>query len=399
MVEAETYIRQIDPTRLEEVVRELFGKKTIRVADWAAEPIHGGLDRNNCLIRCRGHAKDGEQSLPWSLVIKITGKVANNDDPAGYQYWKREALVYQTELRDRLPPDLSAPRCLGVDEHGDDTVWIWMEDIRDDLEGNWQMEAYGQAAHQLGRFNGAFLAGKPLPSEPWLAKKFLRNYVERAAPMIAFIRNNPQHELVKSLYGSNLPLILAMWEIRADLLDILEGMPQVFCHQDAFRRNLFLQQGRLMAIDWGFCGNAPAGSELVPLIVVALSLNEIPYSRSREFEQLCLDSYVKGLREAGAQVSARSVRRSFVLSILLRYVFGGNIGDILPALLDENRRTWLAENIGQPIEKTSTTSAEESGYFVTVFVRSLQLMGLRLLVKVIGYAIWFRLGGSKMGVS
>jgi hypothetical protein len=393
MVEAETYIRQIDPTRLEAAVAKLVGKETVRMAEWTAMPIHGGLDRNNCLIRCQGHILDGGKRLPWSLVIKITVRVADNDDPAGYQYWKREALVYQTLLSDRLPEDLSAPRCLGVDEAGTDTVWIWMEDLLDDHGGTWGLEAFGQAAHQLGRFNGAFLAGRPLPAETWLAKKFLHNYVERAAPMIAFIRNNPQHELVRSLYGSNLPLILAMWEIRGDLLDILEGMPQVFCHQDAFRRNLFLQQGRLMAIDWGFCGNAPAGSELVPLIVVALSLNEIPYSRSKEFEQLCLDSYMKGLREAGAQVSARSVRRSFVLSILLRYVFGGNIGDILPALLDENRRTWLAENIGEPIEKTSTTSAEESGYFVSVFVRSLQLMGLRLLLKVIGYAIRYSLAG------
>lgn len=393
MVKTETCIQQIDPTRLHEVVAELLGNKTIRMADWTAEPIHGGLDKNNCLIRCRGHVMDGQQSLPWSLVIKITGKVADNDDPAGYQYWKREALVYQTRLGDRLPPDLCTPRILGVDELGDDTVWIWMEEVRDDLGGNWQMEAYEQAARQLGRFNGAFLAGKSFPSEPWLAKNFLRNYVERAAPMVAFIRNNPQHTLVRSLYGSNLPLILAMWEIRGDLLDILDGMPQVFCHQDAFKRNLFLQKGKLIAVDWGFCGNAPAGSELVPLIVVPLTLNEIPFSHASEFEKLCIDAYVKGLREAGARVSTRSVRRNFVLSILLRYVFGGNIGDILPALLDENRRTWLAENIGQSNEETSTTSKAESDYFVSVFVRSLQLMGINPLLKVIGYALWFRLGG------
>jgi hypothetical protein len=397
MEDNETRIRQIDPARLAEVVSLLLGKKTILMTDWTAKPIHGGLDKNNALIRCQGNVADGGQSLPWSLVIKITCKVPENDDPKEYQYWKREALVYQSDLTWRLPGNLRAPRCLAVEEQSDDSIWIWMEDIRDDHGENWPFETYGQAAYQLGRFNGAFLAGTAMPGEAWLAHNFLRNYVERASPSIAFIRKNPTHKLVRSLYGNNLPLILALWQVRGELLDILERSPQVFCHQDAFKRNLFFQQDKLIAIDWGFCGNAPAGAELVPLVAVALSFKEIPAGTIREFEQLCLDSYQKGLSEAGANISKKSVRRNYMLTILLRYIFGGNIGDILPALLDENRHTWLEQGIGQSLEETANTSQEESNYYLSIFLKSLRLMGIRALLKVISYAIWFSMPGIKKG--
>lgn len=393
----QTCIQQIDPARLVEVVSLLLEKKTIRMVDWAAKPIHGGMDKNNALIRCQGHVEEGGQNLSWSLVIKICNRVSDNEDPKGYQFWKREALVYQTNLIGRLPGNLHAPRCLAVDEKRDDSIWVWMEDIYDDFGGNWPLETYGQAAYRLGLFNGAFLAGTPIPGEQWLAKNFLRNYVERAAPSIAFIRNNPQHKLVKSLYGKKLPLILALWQVRSDLLDKLEKMPQVFCHQDAFKRNLFFQQGKLLAIDWGFCGNAPAGAELVPLVAVALAFNEIPADKTREFEQLCHDCYQKGLIEAGARTTKKTVRSSFVLTILLRYIFGGNIGDILPALLDENRHTWLEENLGKSLEETSNTSQDESNYYLSIFLQSFKLMGFKTLLKVVGYAIWYSLPGINRG--
>lgn len=394
MEDTETRIRQINPARLAEVVSLLLEKESIQLGDWTASPIHGGLDKNNALIRCKGHVTEAGQNLPWSLVIKITCKVPENDDPTGYQYWKREALVYQTDLSRRLPGQVSTPRCLAVDEQSNDSIWIWMEDITDDYGETWPLETYEQAAYQLGLFNGAFLAGKALPDEHWLAHNFLRSYVERAAPTIAFIRKNPAHKLVRSLYGKNLPLILALWQVRGELLDSLERDPQAFCHQDAFKRNLFFQKGKLIAIDWGFCGNAPAGAELVPMVAVVLAFKGISSVRIREFEKLCLDFYQKGLDEAGAKISKKTVRRNFMLTILLRYVFGGNIGDILPALLDENRHAWLEQGIGQSLEETANTSEEESNYYLSIFVQSLRLMGFKALLKVFGYAIRYSLGGT-----
>jgi hypothetical protein len=395
IIDAETRIEQIDVARLGQVVSRILENDAIHMVEWSAKPIHGGLDKNNALIRCQGQVAAGGQNLPWSLVIKVISRVPENDDPAGYQYWKREALVYQSGLARHLPGNLSAPHCYAVDEKLDDSIWIWMEDIHNDPKGNWSPEFYEQVAYQLGLFNGAFLAGTPLPAEDWLAHNFLRNYVERAAPMITFIRSHPQHELVRSLYGSNLPLILAIWQVRGDLLDILERMPRVFCHQDAFKRNLFYNQGKLIAIDWGFCGNAPAGSELVPLVAIALSFGDIPAGKTRAFEQLCLASYQRGLEAAGAHISTGSIRRCYVLGILLRYIFGANLGDVLPALLDEERHTWLEQGFGIPVEETSKTSQAESSYYFSIFLQALRLMGIKPLLKVIGYGLWFSLPGKK----
>jgi hypothetical protein len=388
-------IQKIEPGHLEQVVSVLLGKKEIKLTGWKATPIYGGLDKNNALIRCQGVARSGAQNLPWSLVIKIISRVPDNDDPRGYQYWQREALFYRSGLADRLPGNLSAPRCYAVDEDADQTTWIWMEDARDDFAAAWPFELHGRVAYQLGLFNGAYLAGTPFPSEDWLAQNFLRNYVERASPMIDFIRTHPHHKLVRSLYGKNLPLILACWQVRGDLLDVLERMPQTFCHQDAFKRNLFYQHDRLIAIDWGFCGNAPAGCELVPLVAVALSFGDIPFDQARTFERLCLDSYQKGLADAGAHVPARSVRRCYVLGVLLRYVFGGNIGDVLPALLDEERHTWMEKGYGQTVEEISKTSQAESNYYLSIFLRALALMGIKPLLKIIACTLWYSLPGRQ----
>ena len=194
-----------------------------------------------------------------------------------------------------MPAHLAAPRCLAVEERADGTLWIWMETITDDYGGEWTLDTYGEVAYQLGRFDGAFLTGAPRPAEDWFAAEWLRRYVDHAAPAIEFLRKNPTHPLVQSLYGSSVAVILALWEIRGELLDILDRMPQGFCHQDAFKRNLFWHKGQVVAIDWSYAGSAPPGSELVPLVAVSLGFGNIPARKITELDRICLSAYLRGL--------------------------------------------------------------------------------------------------------
>ena len=77
-------------------------------------------------------------------------------------------------------------------------MWLWLEDIRDDYNAPWPVEQYAITARHLGQFNGAYLVGQSFP-EPWIIQNWLRKYVEHAAPMIEFIRNNPFHPIVMQL--------------------------------------------------------------------------------------------------------------------------------------------------------------------------------------------------------
>jgi hypothetical protein len=71
---------------------------------------------------------------------------------------------------------IAAPRHLGISEFRDGTCWLWLEDIRDDLE-QWTLEDFGRVARDIGRFNGAYFAGTPRPQYLWLSSNWIRSYV------------------------------------------------------------------------------------------------------------------------------------------------------------------------------------------------------------------------------
>jgi hypothetical protein len=43
--------------------------------------------------------------------------------------------------------------------------------------------------------------------------------------------------------GQTLAATLAFWDAHPRLLSIFDALPQTFCHQDAFERNLILREG------------------------------------------------------------------------------------------------------------------------------------------------------------
>ena len=164
----------------------------------------------------------------------------------------------------------------------DGSLWLFLEDIIAESSSSWSLEHYVSIARCLGEFNGGYLAGCPLPKAAWVARDWLRNYLEHATPAVDFIRKHPSHPLVQGLFpGNTLAQILAFWDLHPRLLQKLEHLPQTFCHQDAFDRNLFLRRGQAVAIDWGYAGIAPVGSELTPLIAAAIGLGGFPACRAR----------------------------------------------------------------------------------------------------------------------
>src|SRR5436190_1932561 len=90
------------------LVRQVLGKSTIEIVNWqcqrfsgsASEQTTGGLG----IYRISGTARDQTGSYSWSLVLKVTtgtGETGSHN-PATWDYWKREVLVYQSNLLDNL---------------------------------------------------------------------------------------------------------------------------------------------------------------------------------------------------------------------------------------------------------------------------------------------------------
>jgi len=387
MQETRVFASQIDPVHLTQIVAKSLDIDSIKIKEWHCQTLTGGLEMHSAVVRCKGLAENRERILPWSLVIKKFSPDEQFDDPVGWRYWKREVLAFQSGFLENMPENLAAPHCFGVEDHPDGSIWVWMEDVADGSDPPWTMEVYAEIAHQLGLYNGAFLAGTSMPNDEWVTHDWLRKYVEHASPMVDFVRSKPDHPLVKSLYGGNRPFILAFWEVRNDLLKVLDGMPRVFCHQDAFKRNLFFHEEKLVGIDWGYAGIAPPGSEIVPLVVVAHDFCDFPIEKTHELDALCFHAYIRGLEEKAGHISSREVRRCYTFTMLLRYLLGGNVGEVLPALLDDSRHQWIEEGFNQSAEAISKTDPEVGKYYFSIFLESLRLMGIKPVLKIIWYTL------------
>ncbi len=278
------------------------------------------------------------------------------DGPAFFGYWKREPLAYGAGLTEDLPGGMIAPRCYGLSEQPDGTVWLWLEEIAAAPQARWTRERCGLAARTLGRFNGAYLSGRPVPLQPWLDRGWLRSWLGiRCAGMIDEIRRADtwDHPLMRAAVPQPfIDRVLRLWVDRDLFLDGLDQLPYTFCHRDAFRSNLLAcwevdRQEQVTAIDWAYAGLGPVGEEIAPLIVAA------PAGDGAELapwnvESTVFDSYVLGLSEAGWRGEAASVRFGFAASAALRYLFM-SVAEMLSNVEDEAQCASIEQRRGQPI--------------------------------------------------
>lgn len=387
---------QVDPTFLTGMLQRSLGSRQVLLGDWDIQPIYAGMEISSRIYRLRGQAQVAAVPQAWSLILKIVQPDGENNDPQGYHYWQREALAYQSGLLELLPGGIAAPGCYAVCTQPDGSVALWLEEVIDDGGPTWSLEQYASVARSLGEFNGAYLVGQcALPAFPWLSRNFLRRYLEHASPMVDFIRRNPRHPLVMNIFpGLALAQTLAIWDLYPRLVDRLDAMPQTFCHQDAFKRNLFLRRGQVVAIDWGNAGIAPVGCELAALVGAAFGLGRFPASQAQALEQACFNGYLEGLRRAGWQPDLKQVRLAFTLTIALRYVIAATIGEGMSALLDQTQRQRWAAGYGQPAEDVEKGDPNEAAYYQGLFSEILKQLGLsvsfRLFTRIANYALRLR---------
>jgi hypothetical protein len=210
-------------------------------------------------------------------------------------------------------------------------------------------------------------------------------YVENAKPSVEFVYKNTKHPIVTHMLpGNTLAQFLAIWEEHDQILNKLESLPQVFSHQDAFRRNLFTRGGRTIAIDWGYMGNTPVGAELVALIAGSLGFFEIPAGQVMEMDRLCFEGYLQGLRDAGWNGDPKIVRTGYTVSLMLRYPVGGQIGEMLPTFLDQEGRSRMET----AFENKSADELEKSdpaivAYYEKILPEALKLLGMKQQLSLV----------------
>src|SRR5438309_11938765 len=97
-------------------------------------------------------------------------------------------------------------------------------------KSTWSPARHELPALHLGRFNGAYLAGKELPSCPWLSRNSARGLIDSVRWVLASIEDRVQ--------GARDHTVIRFLRDAEPVLDALEQLPQTVCHLDAGYYNL-----------------------------------------------------------------------------------------------------------------------------------------------------------------
>ena len=332
---------------LEPVVQRAIGASRAELADWSGVQLVAGAGQGMQVFRITGRAKIGSESRAWSVILKVLPSAAGGPSTA-WSYPAREGLAYGSGLLESLPAGVSAPRCLGQAARGG-RYHLWLQDLgRDDTA--WTLGDYALAARQLGRFNGAYLVSHSLPVAPWLSRHWLRSWLAEGAAAVEAVARYRTHSLVRRVYPPGIfDELSELWTRRESLLAVLDRLPHVLCHHDAFRRNLFLRSGRLLAIDWAFVGAGPIGADLAPLVTASAAFLAIERDRWNDLERTAGEAYLQGLEDAGWSGPSEQPRFAFAACSALRYGPGA-ARLLLPTLLDESAHAHEERVLGIPFD-------------------------------------------------
>ena len=377
-------LEALDQIRLTPLVRSALENDAAEVVDWNYQAATGGLTQaagySYGIYRFKGTAQILDKRVPWSLILKAIGSASKgSQEPSDWSYWKREALVFQSDLLDDLSGNLVAPHCFGVDEYPGQEFWIWLEDIPEQ-EANWSLERYGLAARHLGQFNGPYFMGRSLPEAPWFSTGRIRSYLARAKPIILDLPQISKHPLAQRwLTRDSVERILQLWTEQDRLLQVFDRLPKSLCHLDAFRSNLLARpriddQEQTVAIDWSLAGIGTIGEEIAPLFVQSLQYFEVEMDQMRRLDNLVFEGYLAGLRDVGWQGNPQMARFGYTATLAL-YKGVGFVGFFLSMVLnDEGIRQSLEKSLGYPFEYIFEQWADLQHYLLDLGDEALTLL-------------------------
>ncbi len=279
-----------------------------------------------------GHARVGGEEVAYRLFAKhlqswVRSPLFDQVPPeyreraAAQVPWRTEALVYRSDLRDRLPEGLAMPRCLGVFDLDEHSAAVWLEPVPV-REVAWTTDRHAHAAHLLGRLaaNPGVLELAMVGRHDFSIHDYLHGRLSiQVLPMLHDARVW-EHPLVSGSFEPALRhRLLAAADRVAALVDELTGFPMLTSHGDACANNLLAAEGSedIVLIDFGFWTLQPVGFDLAQLLVGDLQIGRGTSDRLAEVDAAIVPAYVAGLRDEGCAVTERDVRRAHALQLLV----------------------------------------------------------------------------------
>jgi hypothetical protein len=263
-------------------------------------------------------------------------------------------LFYHSDIAGQFPAGVMAPQCFGVEEHDDDRVSLWLEDLGNAVAQPWSTDDYVLAARHLGRLNGIWLVSESIPSQSWLSRRTLASWV-----------GSPLSDLERWTEAAEDPLIgphcdptigeeaIRLYHRHTSILEALDQLPQTFHHGDAHRGNTVIREehgeaAETVLYDWAFAGIRAVGEELESFVSAASAFFHIDHRDIDALATAAFQGYVDGLHDVGWSGDPDTVRLGYLGAATLRYT-------LLPIevyLLNPETRDWFCGVTGRPLSET-----------------------------------------------
>jgi hypothetical protein len=354
----------VDLETLDELARKATKDPLFKIVDWSCAKIkEPGHPVTAGVYRFCGTGITGAKQQHWSMILKIvqwqdlTNQFGQDIAaiPEHGAYWKREALVFQSNIIDDRADGLVPVRCYDVVEKGSDTIWLWLEDLEDAAGFGWNLDRHVLAARHFGQFNGAHIERR-IDFLPWIHgnRSFLRKWVDAMYRPETSL-NKPdviQHPIIQKAFPQS---VINRWmralSNRDKILNKLDGLTQTLSHQDTDKRNLFSRRSddgleQTIVIDWAFLGLAAVGEDLGNQVFGNLSFLCVDCSAAREYQESAFSAYIGGLHEAGWESSIDDVYFAFMANALhyLAFACGGVTGFAAKSRLPLGVDSWAKQN-------------------------------------------------------
>jgi hypothetical protein len=244
------------------------------------------------------------------------------------------------------------------------------------------MAQHGLSARHLGEFNGAYLAGYPLPeAKSWLTRGRTREWLIFSQTLLEDNRQYADTSMVRRWFPKdNFERTYAVWAKHQRLLDAFERLPVCFCHHDAFRRNLMLRPNEAgvpvtVAIDWAFTGFGRVGEEVGMTLANDLAWLDVPANKAKELDQILFMGYVEGLQAAGWKGDVRLARLGYIANAVL--VIGLSWSTVMIHLKNVEKEKWvqnMEKSYGHPLDELLEAWASTQSFLLELAAEAFTLV-------------------------
>ena len=289
----------------------------------AAEPLRHGLANaaTGGIWRVTGTA--------GSAILKVARRPAapdqswafpSSDEPGHWNYWRREALAYQTGLAATAYADarIAAPALLGANARADGGVELWLANVAGTPGWDWPVPRLARFARELGATQARW-AGR-VPGLPWLSRRWLAQYLAEGPARVTRVADQDWDHPSLAAWPAELRGRLRRLHADHTRLEAVAGAAErTLCHLDVWPANLIDRDGASVLFDWSFTGDGAVGEDISNLIIDSCADGLMDIALLPEIAAAATDSYLRGLRDGGWRGSADAVRTAIAACGAAKY--------------------------------------------------------------------------------